>query len=770
MVLVSVAAGALGSLMPAGAAVTAGHPAGAHRLADARPGMLDPFARPALPAGQRYACPAPTRPGQMTCLAIVQAALSAASRTPGRAVFRGYGPADLRRAYRLRAAAARNGRGRTVAIVDAFSDPKAAADLARYRRLYHLPPCGTRSGCLRIVNEHGRAHPLPAADAGWAMEESLDLDMVSAICPRCRILLVEADFSTAFHLGTAVQTAAAMGARFISNSWGGPETLGQDASDHFYNHPGVVISFASGDDGYSTSYPAVLPFVTSVGGTSLRRARGGRGFTESVWGAIRIPDGTGSGCSATEPKPSWQRADATEPAGCLNRTENDVAAVADPDTGVVVIDSFRQPGRLIVGGTSAAAPIITSTYALAGMPTRNTYPAGYPYRHPHLFPVTSGANGQCEADRQYLCHGEPDYDGPTGLGTPDGTAAFTDHGTHRVTLTDPGTADARAGQKFSLTLTGLDTRPAPALRFTAAGLPPGLSIHAVPDSANARITGTLPGTPGTFTVTVTAADGPATGTTRFRIVALPSLATSGTAGPVKRPGGTLCLDGNGGGPGTAVTVRACHPGASQRWVYRSDGGPDGAGSLTIGGLCLSLPARLGPGVLVACDGSRGQQWRYARLGLLRNQRTGTCLAGGRAGAVTSAARCSLSRSRQLWRLPAGSVVSGAGGLCLDSQGNSATPTVAACSSTAGQRFRFAGGTFVSASGQCLTPRSRLAGAPVAFGICLPFPVELWFPVRGGQLINVMTGMCLTDPAAGGAGTALVLQNCYGEPGQVWGLN
>ena len=243
LVLASVAATALGSLtlgglVPAGAAVTAGHPAVAHRLADARPGLLSPFARPVLPGGQRYACPAPTRPGQMTCLTIVQAALSAAGRMPGRAAFRGYGPADLQRAYRLRAAAARGGRGRTVAIVDAFSDPKAAADLARYRRLFHLPPCGIRSGCLRIVNEHGRSHPLPSADPGWATEESLDLDMVSATCPRCRILLVEADFDLASDLGTAVKTAAAMGARYISNSWGGPERARPGRLQPFLRPPG----------------------------------------------------------------------------------------------------------------------------------------------------------------------------------------------------------------------------------------------------------------------------------------------------------------------------------------------------------------------------------------------------------------------------------------------------------------------------------------------------------------------------------------------------
>ena len=154
---------------------------------------------------------------------------------------------------------------------------------------------------------------------------------------------------------------------------------------------------------------------------------------------------------------------------------------------------------------------------------------------------------------------------------------------------------------------------------------------------------------------------------------LPSLTASGTAGLVRRPGGALCLAGNGGGPDKSVTIRACHPDGDQRWAYRSDGRPDGAGSLAVGDLCLSLPARLGPGVLAACDGSRGQQWQYINLAMLRNLRTGTCLTAGRAGSATAGSPCSQFRSGQFWGLPAGPVVSGAHGLCLDSPGNSATP-------------------------------------------------------------------------------------------------
>jgi hypothetical protein len=752
----------------------------ARHVSHPRASRPNPFARPALPAGQQYVCPAPTRPGQMTCMAIIQAALSAAGRAGKPAAFRGYGPADLRKAYHLTTAAARSGRGTTVAIVDAFSDPKAAADLARYRRHFHLPPCGVKSGCLRIVNQRGRSHPLPIADRDWATEESLDLDMVSAVCPRCHILLVEANFPDASDLGTAVDTAAAMGARYISNSWEGPEffDLGLFALsgfNHFFNHPGVAIGFSSGDFGYSPGWPGDLQFVTAVGGTSLKRAGNRRGFTESVWGSGSAgAEGTGSGCSAIEAKPSWQRADAVEPAGCLNRTENDVAAVADPNTGVVVFDSFQRPGRLVLGGTSVAAPIVTSVYALAGTPTRHSYPAEYPYLHRRLFDVTSGVNGPCEAVRQYLCHGEKGYDGPTGLGTPDGTTAFTDHGRHRITLTDPGTADARAGRPFSLRITGLDTKPVAALHYGATGLPPGLSIHTVPHSTNATITGTLPSTPGTFTVSVTARDGSATGTTRFRIVTLPSLAAAAsTPGPVSPlDNHSLCLDDSGGGTGATVKIQACTSSGGQQWLYQSDR-PNGAGALIIDGLCLGLSGRAGNGVLAACDGSKGQQWRPVNDTELRNLATGTCLTGGRAGATTRGSACLFARP-QLWTLPAFGLVSGIGGLCLDNPGNGAAPrtavTVADCADSAEQHWHFGiGHTLISASGRCLAVLSNIPGSPAVLVKC-GTKAEEWVPLRTGQLANITTSMCLTDPGGGGAGTALVLQDCYGEPGQIWGLN
>src|SRR4051794_4728613 len=217
----------------------------------------------------------------------------------------GYGPPDLQAAYNLPSATA--GAGQTVAIVDAFDDPTAESDLAKYRSFYGLPACTAANGCFRKINQTGGSLP-PAPSPDWALEISLDLDMVSAVCPNCHILLVEANTNLDSDLYAAEDTAARLGANAISNSWGGDESADETANDVHFNHPGIAITASSGDNGFGVSYPASSPFLTAVGGTSLTRDTStARGWTESAW------SGAGSGCSAFEPKPSWQT-----DAGCAN--------------------------------------------------------------------------------------------------------------------------------------------------------------------------------------------------------------------------------------------------------------------------------------------------------------------------------------------------------------------------------------------------------------------------------------------------------------------
>ena len=323
----------------------------------------------------------------------------------------GYGPADLRAAYNLTATGSAS---QTIAIVDAYDNPNAESDLAVYRSQFGLPACTTANGCFRKIDQAGGTN-YPRGDMGWAEEISLDLDMASAICPNCRILLVEAKSNAFSNLVAAVDRAAAAGATVISNSYGGSEFSSEASSTYegHYNHPGIAITVSSGDNGYGVEFPAASRYVTAVGGTSLKRASNARGWTETVW------SGAGSGCSAYIPKPSWQT-----DVDCSRRTVSDVSAIADPNTGVAVYDTYRlHPGGwLVFGGTSVSSPIIASIYALAGNAASLNY-GSYPYGHTSsLFDVASGSNGNCGGS--YLCTGVAGFDGPTGYGTPNGTTAF----------------------------------------------------------------------------------------------------------------------------------------------------------------------------------------------------------------------------------------------------------------------------------------------------------------------------------------------------------
>jgi subtilase family serine protease len=330
----------------------------------------------------------------------------------------GYGPSQLQSAYKLTSASSSRGAGQTIAIVDAYDDPTAASDLAAYRKAAGLP-----AASFSKVNQNGQASPLPAQPPSgddWTLEESLDLDMASAICPNCKIVLVEADDDQGNGLYTAENTAARL-AGYISNSWGGSDSssdAGLDAS--YFNHPGKVITASGGDSGYGVIYPATSRYVVSVGGTSLSTASNSRGWSEKVWGSSAGGEGTGSGCSGYETKPTWQK-----DTGCAKRTDNDVAADADPATGVAVYDTSEGDGGWNeVGGTSASAPMIAAVFALAGSP--GSTPAQDIYQHTgNLFDVTTGADGSCPSAKSYLCQARKGYDGPTGWGTPNGIAAFS---------------------------------------------------------------------------------------------------------------------------------------------------------------------------------------------------------------------------------------------------------------------------------------------------------------------------------------------------------
>lgn len=376
----------------------------------------------ATPAKGRMACKALRVTGGTTAFQKAEAkADDVTPRAADASTPSGYGPSDLQDAYGLTSAASSKGSGETIAIVDAYDDPNAAADLAKYRSQYGLSACTTANGCFKKVGQTGSTTALPTADSGWAEEISLDLDMASATCPNCNILLIEAKSSSMADLGTAVNRAVTLGAKFVSNSYGGGESSSDSSYDtSYFKHPGVAITVSAGDSGYGAEYPAASQYVTAVGGTALSSDSSSRGWSEKVW-STSSTEGTGSGCSAYDVKPSWQT-----DTGCTKRAISDVSAVADPATGVSVYDSYGVTvSWYTFGGTSASAPIIAGVYAL-GTPSTGSYPAKFPYAATGtsaLNDVTSGSNGTCTTS--YLCTATSGYDGPTGLGTPEGLSAFT---------------------------------------------------------------------------------------------------------------------------------------------------------------------------------------------------------------------------------------------------------------------------------------------------------------------------------------------------------
>src|SRR5262245_16123072 len=336
----------------------------------------------------------------------------------------GYGPAEFQTAYGLTAAASAPAT-QTIAIVDAYDSPTVKADLDGYNTTFGMPPfpsCAGASnvGCFRKVNQTGGT-TYPPVDEGWALEIALDVQVAHAICPKCGILLVETS-SASFSDLLVAEDYASSHASVVSNSWGADEFFGETSVDSHFNRRNVAFTAPSGDDGYGTLYPAASRFVTAVGGTTLTLNPDRTRQNEIAW------SGSGSGCSPFEAKPSWQT-----DASCSRRTVADVSADADPATGAAVYDTtpyLGETGWFQVGGTSLGAPLIASVYALAGNGgsiSNGTYPSSFPYANPSsLFDVTSGSNGFCGGS--YVCTAKPGYDGPTGLGTPIGTAAFDSPG------------------------------------------------------------------------------------------------------------------------------------------------------------------------------------------------------------------------------------------------------------------------------------------------------------------------------------------------------
>jgi MYXO-CTERM domain-containing protein len=349
----------------------------------------------------------------------------------------GLGPAEIQSAYQIDPAKAKPA---TVAIVDAYGYANLESDLKIYRAQYGLPPCTIANGCLKIVNQNGATTPLPddpPASDDWTVETALDVDAVSAACPSCKILVVQStDNSNNMYI--AQNAAAAARPTVISDSWGAATQAGDDLTqlETFFDHAGIAQFVSAGDSGYNEggrgpAYPSISAHVIAVGGTRLVPSSNARGWSETAWTK------GGSSCSFSIPKPAYQTA-----SPCAFRAASDIAAVGDPATGIAVYNA-NNGGWLVIGGTSAAAPLVAALFAASGL--GNITAAQIAQKSSALFDVTSGSNGTCG---NLLCNAAAGWDGPTGFGTPS-AAALTgtgggpgpDPGGLSVMITSPADGD-----------------------------------------------------------------------------------------------------------------------------------------------------------------------------------------------------------------------------------------------------------------------------------------------------------------------------------------
>ncbi len=567
-------------------------------------------------------------------IGVASAALPAPTAPPSPAAGDfGVRPQDLHSAYQLPTSAPSV---QTIALVDAYNDPSAAADLATYSKEFGLPECTAASKCFKQVNQNGesgnpsfptttaeleawrkgsKAQREEAAEAiGWAVEISLDIETAHAVCQNCHIALVEAESPTYANLETAENAAVALGANEVSNSWAGPECFGGCIEDSAaFNHPGVVIAAAAGDNGYLNwleksrspyaDFPASSPHVVAVGGTRLKLGPSGEWSGETVWndggksGSVKDGHGAGGGgCSVQFEAQPWQRSLPDWPAvGCGNkRAVADVSADADPYTGVAVYDSG--PGRecesvhegsivhwCTYGGTSVASPLIASTFAVAGGAGGVEYPARTLYENAAKSPgslhdVTEGSNGECvtpfdeetglasctsseegktSCASEAICLARTGYDGPTGVGTPDGASGFAPAPSAPTVVTGAASTITRESATLhaSVNPNGHEVSECTLEYGKSAADEASAPCSSAPGSGtsqvavSAPISGLSAGTTYHFRISATNSGGTSKGSEQtFQTLPEPPTVTTGEATPLSSSSATLNgkVDPNGG--------------------------------------------------------------------------------------------------------------------------------------------------------------------------------------------------------------------------------
>lgn len=694
VVTAAAAAAAIAMTIPAAQAASAAPGGG-------QPATVLPHSSYTLPVGYSDPCPAPAA-GTAGCADLVgpkssttpRAARAGAATT---ATWLGYGPADLQAAYNLPSTA--SGSLVTVAVVTPYHDPDAASDLAAYRSNYGLAPCTVADGCFAQVNQTGSTTSAPPENPTFTTATSVSLDMISATCPNCHLLLVEATSTDLIDLGTAEDEAVTLGANVIDNPWTIAEaSLGstETSYDQYFNHPGVAITAPAGDSGYGVNYPAASQYVTAVGGTTLSPdSSSPTGYDEAAW------DDTGSGCSAYEAKPSWQTDD-----DCGQRMLNDVAAPADPLYPVAYYDTPTGGGASTSGGTDVSAAIVAGIYGLAGVPAAGTYPASYPYLHPggayttpgNAYPYADGltgisggyADGTCAI--AYWCQPGVGYSGPVGLGSPATALAFSGsggatgavyNGLGNFCLDDPGGSTTNGTQVQIFTCnTNSDqdwtVEPNGTIQFSSghcldvlnAGTTAGTAVvlAATCATSNAGViwlphaNNTLYNPNSGMCLYVPA--GSTSGTTlqihgcaasRTEFFALPFSDPTATGLVVSDLSSSVCLYLSGGATGgNPIQVIGCNS-ASRADTFTV--GTDG--SLQVAGGCI-LPSGSGTSngtaiVYGGCNGNQAERWIVRSDGSLWNLPTnGSCLDDSNGSTANNNPvqlfGCS-GNANQLWMLP-----------------------------------------------------------------------------------------------------------------------
>ena len=335
-------------------------------------------------------------------------------------------PSEIRQAYGVNEISfngtAGDGSGQTIAIVDAYNDPNIISDANTFSANYGLPQFNASGGpTLQVLNQFGGATlPSNASPGTWDVEESLDVEWAHAMAPNANIILFEANSNGTNSLYRAVTTAAGYsGVSVVSMSWhsNNAEFSGETSLDSTFTtpsgHQGVTFLASSGDVGGLAIYPSVSPNVIAVGGTSLTLNGDGSYGSESAWS-----DG-GGGISKYESQPSYQNGKVNGDSS-TNRTVPDVSMVADPNTGVFLLDTFYSSQYQQAGGTSLSAPLWAGLIAVAdqglalkGISSLNgatqTLPDLYSLPSTDFHDITTGSNGNPAT---------VGYDMATGLGSP----------------------------------------------------------------------------------------------------------------------------------------------------------------------------------------------------------------------------------------------------------------------------------------------------------------------------------------------------------------